>query len=129
MRITFVILFTLLGLTSASAEPWGHGGHSGWHGGGGGYGGWRPGWHQNNDLGGGILGGIIGGAISGWLTQPDPPPIVVLPPEAPPMQAPIPEHMPWTAEWYDYCGNKYQSFDARTGFYLGFDGIKHFCGS
>jgi len=127
MRITLVILITLLGLVSASAEPWGHGGGHGWHGNGGGFGGWRPGWHQNNDFGSNILGGIIGGAIGGWLTRPDPPPVVVVPPPAPPMQEEIPETLPWTPAWYDYCGAKYNSFDAKTGFYMGFDGVRHFC--
>ena len=30
---------------------------------------------------------------------------------------------PWTPEWYAYCARKYQSFDARSGTYLGFDGL------
>jgi hypothetical protein len=34
---------------------------------------------------------------------------------------------PWTPEWYDYCGDRYQSFNARTGYFLGFDGNYHFC--
>ncbi len=34
---------------------------------------------------------------------------------------------PWTAEWYDYCADRYRSFNARTGTFNGYDGQKHFC--
>jgi hypothetical protein len=34
---------------------------------------------------------------------------------------------PWTPEWYAYCARKYQSFDPRSGTFLGFDGFRHFC--
>lgn len=34
---------------------------------------------------------------------------------------------PWSAGWVDYCSDKYRTFDARTGTYKGYDGLKHFC--
>lgn len=34
---------------------------------------------------------------------------------------------PWSAAWYDYCRNRYRSFDARSGTFTGYDGIKRFC--
>jgi hypothetical protein len=34
---------------------------------------------------------------------------------------------PWTPEWYDYCAARYRSFNARTGTYVGYDGMSHFC--
>lgn len=34
---------------------------------------------------------------------------------------------PWTAEWRSYCSQRYQSFNARTGTYKGYDGQSHFC--
>ncbi|MEM7636204.1 MAG: BA14K family protein [Pseudomonadota bacterium] len=34
---------------------------------------------------------------------------------------------PWTDEWFDYCRARYRSFNARSGTYTGYDGIKYFC--
>jgi BA14K-like protein len=34
---------------------------------------------------------------------------------------------PWTDEWYDYCANKYHSFNARTGYYLTSTGQRRLC--
>jgi hypothetical protein len=34
---------------------------------------------------------------------------------------------PWSPEWYSYCGSKYRSFNASTGYFLGYDGEYHFC--
>lgn len=34
---------------------------------------------------------------------------------------------PWTRAWYNYCDNKYRSFNPRTGTYRGYDGQDHFC--
>lgn len=34
---------------------------------------------------------------------------------------------PWTPGWYSYCGERYRSFNARTGYYTGYDGQYHFC--
>ena len=29
---------------------------------------------------------------------------------------------PWTPAWYDYCNDRYRSFNPRTGYFFGFDG-------
>lgn len=34
---------------------------------------------------------------------------------------------PWTRNWYEYCSDRYRSFDARTGTFTGYDGEQHFC--
>jgi len=51
-----------------------------------------------------------------------PPPVVVYEP-APIYYAPA----PWTPDWYAYCARKYESFDARSGTFIGFDGFRHMC--
>jgi hypothetical protein len=33
----------------------------------------------------------------------------------------------WSQAWFDYCRNRFRSFDMQTGRYLGFDGQYHFC--
>lgn len=34
---------------------------------------------------------------------------------------------PWTREWVRYCSDRYRSFDARNGTFMGYDGREHFC--
>lgn len=34
---------------------------------------------------------------------------------------------PWTQSWYQYCQNRYRSFNPTTGTYRGYDGKDHFC--
>ena len=34
---------------------------------------------------------------------------------------------PWSAEWYDYCTDRYRSFNPRSGTFVGYDGREHFC--
>jgi len=34
---------------------------------------------------------------------------------------------PWSRAWYRYCANRYRSFDAQTGTYVGYDGRERFC--
>ncbi len=34
---------------------------------------------------------------------------------------------PWTQGWYEYCSQKFRSFDPQKGTYLGYDGLNHFC--
>ena len=34
---------------------------------------------------------------------------------------------PWTRDWYEYCSDRYRSFNARTGTFTGYDGERHFC--
>ena len=33
----------------------------------------------------------------------------------------------WSPGWFDYCQNRYRSFNSRTGYYRGYDGQDHFC--
>ncbi len=51
-----------------------------------------------------------------YVAPPPPPPVVVY-------YAP----QPWTPEWYAYCAQRFRSFDARSGTYLGHDGYRHMC--
>jgi hypothetical protein len=55
-------------------------------------------------------GGVVGGVIGGWLSRPEPPVIVVPPPQV------VPERTP---EW---CAANYQSYNWETGTFTSFDG-------
>lgn len=105
MKTVFIFVGALL-LSVAPA----YAGH--WHGHGWGYG-----------IGGNIIGGVIGGVIGGWFSRPAPAPVIVQ--QAP---APMMELRPWTAPWYDWCRERYRSFNPQTGYYLSYDGEQRFCG-
>ncbi len=34
---------------------------------------------------------------------------------------------PWSREWFEYCDDRYNTFNPRTGTYRGYDGRDHFC--
>ncbi|MGX5806218.1 BA14K family protein [Bradyrhizobium sp. Arg314] len=34
---------------------------------------------------------------------------------------------PWTRGWYEYCFDRYRTFNSRTGTFTGNDGEQHFC--
>ena len=34
---------------------------------------------------------------------------------------------PWTQAWYEYCTQRFRSFNAESGTYMGYDGKRHFC--
>ncbi|HEY0120391.1 MAG TPA: BA14K family protein [Rhizobium sp.] len=34
---------------------------------------------------------------------------------------------PWSSQWMRYCYDRYRSFDGRSGTYVGYDGMRHFC--
>lgn len=36
-------------------------------------------------------------------------------------------YAPWSRNWYNYCDNKYRSFNPSTGTFRGYDGRDHFC--
>jgi hypothetical protein len=55
-----------------------------------------------------------------YYTAP-PPPVVYHP--VPVYYAPV----AWTPEWYAYCARKYDTFDAPSGTFLGYDGLRHVC--
>ena len=92
--------------TSAQADPHWHGGPGQWHGD-------NNGWHGGGGFLSGVIGGAIGSAIVNGLEQPAP-------------SAPVPLQ-PFTPPWYTYCGQKYASFNAQTGYFTGFDGKPYFC--
>lgn len=34
---------------------------------------------------------------------------------------------PWSRGWYEYCSDRYRSFNPDTGTFMGYDGREHFC--
>lgn len=89
-----------------------------------------------------VIGGLVVGAISAAESEPDYvvddyPDVDYFPP-APGKRYPRPQVVyadqdaygglePWTREWFDYCRNRYRSFNDRTGTFRGYDGQDHFC--
>lgn len=106
--------------------------------------GWRR--HRNGDgdaIAAGVAGLAIGAIIGGALSEPrshrryiddypvydEPVPvyrrtrvIVQEPVYVEPMQL-----RPWSRSWYNYCSQRYRSFDPQSGTYVGYDGEEHFC--
>ncbi|PSJ49384.1 hypothetical protein C7I85_30265 [Mesorhizobium soli] len=35
---------------------------------------------------------------------------------------------PWSPEWFNYCQNRYHTFNANTGYFIDSTGQPHFCG-
>lgn len=106
--------------------------------------------HHNGDaVAAGIVGLAAGALIGGALASQPPPPDygyyddgyydrpayvvrrspIVRP--APVRDYPIVSYRggiePWTRDWYDYCSDRYRTFNARTGTFTGYDGEQHFC--
>jgi hypothetical protein len=88
------------------------------------------------DAGDALVGGAVGfavGTIFGNATaRPryyyQPAPVYVAPPPMVVYPAPVfYEPEPWSPDWYAYCAQKFGSFDARSGTYLGYDGYRHMC--
>ena len=134
-------------LAAASADSWGR---RGWDNGGYNRGGWdRGGWdrrpYRHRDRGGdavaaGVIGLAAGALIGSALSQPQPtyvqPAPVYAPPPPPPAYYPAPParsvqyragYEPWSRGWYQYCADRYRSFNPNTGTYRGYDGRDHFC--
>ncbi|TPF76561.1 BA14K family protein [Brucella gallinifaecis] len=139
-------------LAAAQADSWNRGGweRRGWDNGGWNRGGWnRGGWnrpyyrHHRNRGGDALAAGVIGlaaGALIGSaLSQQQPTyvqPAPVYAPPPPPVYYPAPParsaayrvgYEPWSRGWYQYCSNRYRSFNPSTGTYRGYDGRDHFC--
>lgn len=77
---------------------------------------------RNGAFAAGAITGLVAGAIANEaLREGDP--------------APRPPHKvrkdhrfePWTARWRHDCERRYRSFNPRTGYYMGYDGRRHFC--
>lgn len=75
-----------------------------------------------------ILGGVLGGLVlADAMKKP-----ANARPAPQPYYAPRPQPVyygpqPWTGEWYEYCRARYRSFDANTGYFVGYDGRARFC--
>jgi BA14K-like protein len=96
--------------------------------GGGGFGGFLGGGGFNiGNIGSSVVGGVISGGITNWLFPPQPQVVVVRPQPVVVVQPQQQAFAPWTPAWYDMCAGKFRSFDAKTGYYQGFDGVPHFC--
>lgn len=84
------------------------------------------------DGGDALIGGVVGfaaGTIFGSAARPRyyaPAPVYVAP-APPPVVVYSYGPQPWTPDWYAYCAKKFDSFDARSGTYLGYDGQWHMC--
>ena len=111
---------------------------------------WRHHHHGGGDaVAAGIVGLAAGALIGGALASQPPPPrdyyyddygepayVVrrrpVLRP-APVRNYPIVTYRggiePWTRSWYEYCSDRYRSFDARTGTFTGYHGEQQICDS
>jgi hypothetical protein len=126
-----VVATTLATLPAASAGEWRH---------------WRHhdrGGNGGDALAAGVLGLAAGALIVGALNNPQPsyydPGYDDYYREPRPRPAPVRRYYvepqvvynsyaePWTRGWYEYCSDRYRTFDARTGTFTGNDGEQHFC--
>ena len=88
---------------------------------------WRRHRHDNDDkdaekiIAGAIV-GLAAAAIISQATRPAPAPAY----RARPAQ-PAGSLEPWTRDWYNWCSNRYRSFNPETGFWRGYDGKTYFC--
>lgn len=141
-------------ISTASADSWrGNGGwnngrHGGWHGGRNDWNRPRPNYDRprkrdrSDAIAAGVIGLAAGAIIAGALSQPStptyappPPPRVYYPPQPaynayPPAPASVKYRggaQPWSQAWYNYCSQKFRSFNPKTGTYRGYDGADHFC--
>ena len=69
------------------------------------------------------IGAIVGSALAPREVYVVPPPTTRRPITAPCSYGPP----PWTPDWYAYCAQRYRSFDPRTGYFMGYDGLPYFC--
>lgn len=79
----------------------------------------KKGNRKGNAFIGGIVGGLAGSIVGNIVTRPNTTTVVVR------ERGYSPE--PWTGEWYEYCANRYRSFNARTGTYTTYGGAQRFC--
>jgi hypothetical protein len=84
----------------------------------------------------GILGLAAGALVVGLASQPEPEPVYVNPYRQP-RPRPVREYPetvyldgvlePWSRDWYDYCSDRYRTFNPQSGTFVGYDGQEHFC--
>ena len=134
---TAVVATTLSALPAAEARDWRRGGYGG-HGG---YYGHDYNRHHKRSRGDAVAAGVIGlaaGALIGGAlaSQPryyEPEPTYIIREPRPAPYRPYrndtyrASYEPWSPQWYRYCSDRYRSFDARSGTFLGYDGQRHFC--
>ena len=116
----------LIGLTALSLSVPAEAGRGYGHGyGRGGYG--HHGGGNGNAWGAGLVGFGIGALVGTALAPRE---VYVVPPPPPPpvYYAPVAYGPPaWTQEWYSYCAYRYRTFNPNTGYFIGYDGLAHFC--
>ena len=97
--------------------------------------------HRGGDaLAAGVVGLAAGALIGSALSRPAPdyyePRVDYYEPRYVVRRAPVRQYYrssyagtlePWTPEWYDYCSERYRTFNARSGTFTGYDGAQHFC--
>lgn len=95
---------------------------------------WRHHRHNNGDaVAAGVLGLAVGALAAGALSQPRyyEPDYTYVQPRRYARPAPVYVERygaePWSPAWYRYCENRYRSFDPRSGTFIGYDGMEHFC--
>jgi BA14K-like protein len=134
-----VLATTLSTLPAANADDWGRWHHHR-HGGG----------SHGDAVAAGVLGLAAGALIVGALNNQQPPPDDYddgyYDRDVRPRPAPVRHYYaepryysqprvvyregyaePWTRGWYEYCSDRYRTFNARTGTFTGNDGEQHFC--
>jgi hypothetical protein len=81
---------------------------------------------RGNAWGAGLLGFGVGAIVGSALTPRE---VYVVPPPPPPAYyGPVAYGPPpWSPDWYAYCSSRYRSFDPRTGYFVGYDGVPRFC--
>lgn len=82
---------------------------------------------HGNAVGAGLLGFGVGAIVGSALTPRE---VYIAPPPPPPPAYYGPVSYgppPWSPEWYAYCGQRYQSFNPRTGYFMGYNGVAYFC--
>jgi hypothetical protein len=89
--------------------------------------------HGGDALAAGVVGLAAGALLGGALASQPPPPPRYYEYDRPAYvvrRAPVRYYggiEPWTRDWYEYCSDRYRSFNARTGTFTGYDGEHHFC--
>ena len=122
--VTTACAIALLSLSVAQADPrdrgpgwgWGNKGHSrSWSG----HDSWR--YKNYHDQSTRFWGSVFGSAIGSWIgTRANER-------EYEDERNDEADLEPWSRAWFDYCSQRYKSFDPKTGRYFGFDGQFHFC--
>ncbi|WP_061931094.1 BA14K family protein [Aureimonas sp. AU22] len=133
----------LVGVTAAKADPYyryGHGGFRGGHGwnrgrgyygggpryyGGGPRYGYRDRGYRRHNGGAAIAGAIVGLGVGAAIASAAQPRYVERAPRY--YAAPAYRAAPWTREWYNYCSQRYRSFDPRSGTFQPYNGPRQLC--